>query len=121
MAYWIDLPTVQDPRGSLTIADDALPFPIKRVYYIYGVTQKRGGHRHHRTIQALICVKGSCEVYTHNGQTETTYRLDHPSKCLLVEPQDWHTMDQFSADAILLVISSEHYDRSDYIDEPYPR
>ena len=45
--------------------------------------------------------------------------LDNPNKCLIVEPEDWHTMDNFSKDAVLLVLASEYYDASDYIDKPY--
>ena len=121
MAYWIQLPTISDPRGSLTVLDQILPFDIKRVYYIYQVTEKRGGHRHHKTIQALVCLSGSCEVFVDDNISQKTYRLDNPSQCLILETKDWHTMDQFSASAVLLVISSEHYDRADYIDEPYSK
>jgi hypothetical protein len=40
--------------------------------------------------------------------------------CLILEPKDWHIMDSFSDDAILLVLSNEYYDQADYIDDPYP-
>ena len=119
MAYWIDLTTVSDPRGVLTVVDKILPFDIKRVYYIYNVTEKRGGHRHIETIQALICIKGSCEVFANDGLTKHTFLMNNPAKCLLIETKDWHTMDNFSEDAVLLVISSDHYNREDYIDAPY--
>jgi len=46
MAYIIDLPTFEDERGSLTVVEKLLPFDIKRFYYIYNVTDQRGGHRH---------------------------------------------------------------------------
>jgi hypothetical protein len=36
-----------------------------------------------------------------------------------LETQDWHTMDSFSHDAILMVLASEFFDHSDYIFEPY--
>jgi hypothetical protein len=36
----------------------------------------------------------------------------------LVEPKDWHTMT-FGVGAVLLVMSSQPYDRSEYIDTPY--
>ena len=42
--------------------------------------------------------------------------LSKPNQILLLEPEDWHTMD-FSADAVLLVLASEHYDKEDYIHE----
>lgn len=121
MAYFIELPTFSDDRGSLTVVEKILPFEIKRFYYIYNVSSKRGGHRHHKTIQALISLNGSCEVYVNNGKEEQTFLLDSPDKSLILEPQDWHTMDKFSKDTILLVLASEYYDINDYIDEEYEK
>lgn len=119
MAYLIDLPTFGDDRGKLTIIEKVLPFEIKRFYYVYDVRSKRGGHRHHKTVQALVTLGGSCEVYVNNGVTQKTFLLDKSDKCLIVEPEDWHTMDNFSEGATLLVFASEYYDVNDYIDEPY--
>lgn len=114
------LPTFGDERGHLTIAEKKIPFEIKRVYYIYGVNQKRGGHRHKTTDQALICLNGSCEVYMNNGKTEEVVLLDSPEKCLIVNREDWHTMDKFSKGSVLLVLASTPYNVDDYIDEEYP-
>ncbi len=119
MARIINLPTFGDSRGNLTVVEKILPFEIKRFYYIYDVTNKRGGHRHKKTIQALICLGGNCEIYVHDGEKEETILLDSPSKCLILDPNDWHTMDNFSKGSTLLVFSSEFYDRDDYIDKGY--
>lgn len=119
MSYLIDLPTFKDDRGNLTVIEKLLPFEIKRFYYIYDVTEKRGGHRHKKTIQALVCLGGSCQIYINDGIKEEIVILDTPNKCLIVEPKDWHTMDKFTKSSILLVFSSEYYDRDDYIDEEY--
>ncbi|RYF47724.1 MAG: WxcM-like domain-containing protein, partial [Cytophagaceae bacterium] len=43
-----------------------------------------------------------------------------PRQCLVLQPEDWHIMDLFSDDAILLVMSNELYDKDDYIYESYP-
>lgn len=119
MAHIIELPTFCDERGCLTVVEKLLPFEIKRFYFIYDVTSKRGGHRHHKTIQALISLGGSCEIYVNNGKKEKIFILDLPSKCLILDPEDWHTMDNFSKGTTLLVFSSEFYDKQDYIDEKY--
>jgi dTDP-4-dehydrorhamnose 3,5-epimerase-like enzyme len=119
MAYILNLPTFGDERGELTVVEQQLPFEMKRFYYIYNITAKRGGHRHHKAIQALICLNGSCDIYVNNGEKEETLLLDTPSKCLIIEARDWHTMDNFSKGSTLLVFSSEYYDQNDYIDEPY--
>jgi mannose-6-phosphate isomerase-like protein (cupin superfamily) len=117
----LHLPTFTDPRGSLTVLEGALPFEVVRTYWIYGADGKtRGGHRHMHTRQALVAVSGHVTIYMNDGITEETVVLDHPSKCLLVEPKDWHTMT-FNESSVLLVMSSRRYDRTEYIDTPYER
>jgi hypothetical protein len=119
MAYFIDIPKFNDSRGGLCVVENLLPFTVKRIYYIFNVSGERGGHRHKESVQALICLSGSCEVFVNNGVEKNTYILDEPHKCLIVEPKDWHTMDYFSKSATLLVLASEYYDVNDYIDETY--
>jgi dTDP-4-dehydrorhamnose 3,5-epimerase-like enzyme len=121
MAYkkFIELPTYQDSRGGLTVMEKILPFDIERTYWIHSADgQIRGGHRHRHTRQALIAVSGVVELYMSNGESEETILLNRPSQCIIVEPEDWHTM-KFSKNAVLLVMSSHVYDRSEYIDTPY--
>jgi mannose-6-phosphate isomerase-like protein (cupin superfamily) len=115
----LSLPTFADARGGLTVLDRALPFDIKRTYWIYDAAgQTRGGHRHHRTRQALIAIAGSITIYMNDGHAIENIVLDSPGKCLLVEPKDWHTMT-FGQGSVLLVMASRSYDQSDYIDEAY--
>ncbi len=122
MAAIIDLKTFTDKRGNLTVIEKVIPFDIKRIFYIYGVdNSKRGGHRHHKTIQAAICIKGSCSIYNNNGTKEEIFELNTPNKCLIIEPDDWHTMNNFTPDAILMVLASENFDEKDYIFEPYQK
>lgn len=122
MAFIIELKTITDHRGSLTVIEKILPFEIKRVFYIYGVSSPkiiRGGHRHKLTTQALIAVSGSCYVECNDRNEKKTFILDYPSKCLIVLPTDWHIMYNFSNDCVLLVLASHHYDPNDYITENY--
>lgn len=117
----LNLPTFTDTRGSLTVLERALPFEVVRTYWIYDADrQMRGGHRHTYTRQALVALSGKILMYMNDGVTEETIELSHPSQCLLVEPKDWHTMT-FGENAVLLVMSSRPYDRSEYIDTPYER
>lgn len=120
MAYLIDLKTFTDERGNLTVIEKNIPFDIRRIFYIYGVDKSiRGGHRHYKTIQAAICIQGSCRIFNNNGNVSEYFTLDAPDKCLIIKEEDWHKMDQFSEDAILMVLASEYFDASDYIYEPY--
>ena len=121
MAKFLSLQTFTDKRGNLTVVDRVLPFEIRRVFYIYGVDKSnRGGHRHHVTQQAAVCIQGSCSIYSNNSKYEEIYNLTSPDKCLLLEPEDWHVMFDFSKDAILMVFASEYYNPEDYIYEEYP-
>lgn len=120
MAHIINIQTFKDSRGILTVLDNIVPFEIKRLFYIYSVDNTdRGGHRHHETHQAAICIQGSCEITNNNGRTTEIFTLDSPEKCLILLPEDWHVMHNFSADAILLVLASTAFDPKDYIYEPY--
>ncbi len=120
MASLIDLKTFTDKRGNLTVIERSIPFDIKRIFYIYGVDDSiRGGHRHVKTVQAAICIQGSCTIYNYDGKEEKIFELDQPNICLLLESKDWHKMYNFSPDAILMVLASEYYNEHDYIFEPY--
>lgn len=120
MAALIELPTFADARGKLTVIERILPFNIKRTYFIYDTDKKeRGGHRHKITTQAIVCLKGSCIVSCDNSFIKEDYLLDKPHKCLIIYPEDYHVMKNFTKDAILLVFASEEFIEEDYIDEPY--
>lgn len=118
MPLLINIPTHKDSRGSLSVIEDELGYTIKRVFFIYQVSAPRGGHGHKKTRLALTCLSGRVLV---EGQTPTTnfaQILDNPSKCLLLAPEDWHTMS-FSDNGILFVCASEKYSKDDYFYEPY--
>lgn len=123
MAYMISLNTFTDERGSLNVIESNkdIPFEIKRVFYIYNLSflKPRGGHRHKKTKLALICLNGSCRIYNNNNKGKAEFFLDSPSKCLILEPEDYHTMYDFTDKSIIMVLASEYYNKSDYILEDY--
>lgn len=122
MARLLTLENIRDERGSLTVLDNIeklLPFPVKRIFYIKEAKGSRGGHRHYETRHAVICLTGSCIVSISDGKTDETFLLNSPDQCLIIESADWHTMHNFSADAILLALASTVYDAADYIYVPY--
>jgi dTDP-4-dehydrorhamnose 3,5-epimerase-like enzyme len=120
MAEIIELTKFEDHRGRLTVLEKNLPFDIKRVFYIYDVDHSmRGNHRHHKTIQAVICINGTCTIGNDNGEQKQEFLLNSKNQCLILYPEDYHWMFNFSKDAILLVLASEYFDPNDYIYEPY--
>lgn len=122
MAKIINLKTFTDERGNLTVIERIIPFSIKRIFYIYGVDNSiRGKHKHKKTIQAAISIKGSCKIFCKSGDWMDIqeFLLDSPSKCLILNPEDYHWMDEFSPDCILMVLASEYFNTGDYIYSEY--
>lgn len=120
MAKLLQLDTFESDAGDLTVFEKILPGEIKRVFYIRGKEgHERGGHRHLKTWQALVCINGSCRVFVDNSETQDSFCLDSPEKCLLLAPEDWHVMDKFTDSSILLVLANTVYEKDDYIFEPY--
>ncbi|AOZ94734.1 dTDP-6-deoxy-3,4-keto-hexulose isomerase [Paenibacillus crassostreae] len=117
----IELNQLGDERGLLTVIEEnsTIPFDIKRVFYIYGTASEvsRGQHAHYKTRQVLVAVSGSCTVSLDNTDRKTEVVLNSPTKALLLEPNDWHEMYNFSSDCVLLVLASHLFDSEDYIRE----
>ncbi len=114
----IELPTRSDPRGSLTFAegDRHLPFPIKRVFYLYGIPPNahRGGHAHKWHDEVIIAAAGSLEIIVDDGAGKATYRLDAPHRGLLLPRMVWQDLREFSPGAVCLVLASDVYSEADY-------
>ena len=109
-----------DPMyGSLTAIEAGMdiPFDVKRVYYIYKVPDgvRRGFHSHVDLHQMLICVHGSVKILTKTPYEEQITELSSENKGLYIGPMIWREMYDFSDDAVLLVLASEHYTVEDYI------
>lgn len=119
MANILKVPSFIDDRGTLTVIDKILPFEVKRIFYIYDVTFKRGGHGHISSKIALIALNGSIDVIVQTPTKDVVYKLSKPDEVLILEPEDWHEMDNFSNGAILLALCSHHYDKKDYFYLPY--
>lgn len=109
-----------DERGNLVVAECAgkdVPFDVKRVFYIYGSDAEviRGRHANRRTKFVLINVSGSSKVKVDNGFESEIIELNKPRMGLYLDTMVWKDMYDFSADSVLLVLCSEHYDGSEYI------
>ena len=115
----IELPKITDPRGNLTVAEQMknVPFSIKRVYWTYDVPggESRGGHAHKNLYQLVVAMSGSFTVTLDNGEQKETILLNHPWQGLLIKPNTWRTLDEFSSGAVCMVLASELFDEEDYI------
>lgn len=115
----IDFQSLGDSRGGLVVAEAQrhIPFEIKRVYWIHGTQAgvERGFHAHKALRQVAVAVSGSCEMVLDNGSNTESILLDSQATGVVIEPNMWHYMKNFTPDCVLLVFADAHYDEADYI------
>lgn len=114
------LPLVEDLRGVVSFGETGRHIPfldVKRYFLVFGVPGRhiRGEHAHKRLHQFLVCVQGSVRAVVDDGATRQEFLLDDRTLGLYVPPMRWCVQYQYSADAVLLVLASDHYDPDDYI------
>lgn len=116
---WLDFKIFGDDLGKLISLEKGsiVPFDVKRVYYIFGTKSDavRGKHAHRELSQILVAVSGSLKVSCEIGGKKEEFVLDRNNKGLLIEGLVWHTMYDFSPDAVLMVVASDYYDEKDYV------
>ena len=114
-----ELPKITDLRGNLTFVESErhVPFPVRRVFYLYDVPTgaSRGAHAHRHQHQFLICLSGSFDVELDDGTERALVHLNRPWKGLHIPPSIWAAEINFDAGSVCLVLASEHYDEADYI------
>jgi dTDP-4-dehydrorhamnose 3,5-epimerase-like enzyme len=115
----INLPKIIDPRGNLTFIEEEkhIPLKIKRVYWIYDVPggEIRGSHAYKNLNEFIIALSGSFDVVLNNGKEEKRWQLNGSYYGLYVPNMLWRTLENFSTNALCLILASETYDEKDYI------
>ena len=108
-----------DERGKLVVIEggEAVPFDIKRVFYIYGSdsTVVRGQHANKKSEFVLINVAGKSKVKITDGKESMVVELDKPMMGVYLPPMIWKDMYDFSEDSVLLCLASTHYDGEEYV------
>jgi len=117
----VPIPQRSDARGQLSVAEigGALPFVVRRVYWIHGTQPgvSRGFHAHKKLQQLCVCVAGFVRLSLFDGRREESVVLDSSAQGLLIGPALWHEMHDFSPDCVLMVFADAEYDEADYIRE----
>lgn len=116
----VEFKDLGDERGNLVVIEGEgrdIPFDIKRVFYIYGSDSEvvRGQHANRESEFLMVNVGGTSRVKIDNGYETRIIELNRPGMGLYLAPMVWKDMYDFSADSILLVLSSKHYDPEEYI------
>ena len=108
-----------DERGKLVVIEggQAIPFEIKRVFYIYESddTVVRGQHANRESEFVLVNVAGNSKVRITDGKEEFIVELNEPMMGVYIPKMIWKDMYDFSTDSVLLVLASTHYDGGEYI------
>lgn len=115
----MEFPDFGDERGNLVVVEGGIdiPFAIKRAFYIYGSDSEviRGRHANRKSEFVMINVSGKSKVKVDNGYEQQIIELNRPRMGLYLPTMVWKDMYDFSADSVLLVLASEHYDGEEYI------
>jgi len=109
-----------DERGHLVVVEGMkdIPFEIKRMFYIYGSDANvvRGRHANRKSEFVLINVAGQSKVRVDDGRgNEAVFSINRPHTGLYLPRMVWKDMYDFSEDSVLLVLSNEAYDPTEYI------
>lgn len=108
------------PDGDLFIAEATknIPFEIKRVYFINSLANAhavRGKHAHKKLEQVIFCINGSFILDLDDGEKKQRVVMDNPSCGIVLGPNLWHTMTEFSPECVILVFANDFFDADDYI------
>jgi len=119
-AVLIDLTSVSDARGLLTVAQypPQIPFATQRAFFVTASPQGvvRGGHAHRACHQLLIVLHGRVLVEWEDDDGWQSVVLDATTKALYVPPLVWAQQTYLVDDSALAVLASHPYDLDDYID-----
>ena len=85
-------------------------FDSKKLGLIKDFIEARTG-----TTGLAVAVNGSIDICLGDKNGRRNYHLCSRSKGLLVPPETWNELTNFSPDAVLLVFASHNYDPTTYI------
>nr|WP_299161699.1 FdtA/QdtA family cupin domain-containing protein [uncultured Eudoraea sp.] len=115
----LKLPKILDIRGNLSWFENSnqIPFDIKRTYFINDVPggEIRGGHAFRKSTEFIVALSGSLDVVLNDGNKEIKYSLNRSDYGLYIPNLIWRKMENFSANAFALIVSSISYNTADYI------
>jgi dTDP-4-amino-4,6-dideoxygalactose transaminase len=106
-------------NGTLSILEEGngIPFPTRRIYYIYGVESDcvRGRHGHKDLEQVLIVLSGSVDLFLEGANGTFQFHLNAPDVGVYIPSGHWRELRNFKPGTVVLVLASELYKESDYI------
>ena len=94
-----------------------IPFGIARAYWLYDVPggQLRCGHAYRQLEEFFIALSGSFDVVIDDGSGPEHFVLNRSYLGLYVPRLIWRHIENFSTNAVCLILASRHFDADDYI------
>jgi RimJ/RimL family protein N-acetyltransferase/dTDP-4-dehydrorhamnose 3,5-epimerase-like enzyme len=108
-------------KGSLSFFESLkdITFDIKRIYYIYNVSETliRGFHAHKRLKQLIFCPFGEIELILDDGYKRESIILDDPTYGVQIETPMWREIRWLQSKSVVFVAASDYFNENDYIRE----
>lgn len=107
------------PRSIVMESLKDVPFEIKRFFYIFGeenIGKVRGKHANRKSEFVLFNISGRSKVKVIDEDfSETVYELNEPRDAVYLPRMIWKEMYDFTPDSVLMVVTNEYYDSSEYV------
>lgn len=107
------------PRSIIIEGLKDVPFEIKRIFYIFGegnIGLVRGKHANRKSEFVLFNISGRSKVKVIDEDlSETVYELNEPKDAVYLPRMIWKEMYDFTPDSVLMVVTNEYYDETEYV------
>ena len=94
-------------------------FEIRRIFYIFGegnIGLVRGKHAYGKSEFVLFNISGKSKVKVIDEDLgETVYELNEPRDAVYLPRMIWKEMYDFTSDSVLMVVTNEYYDATEYV------
>lgn len=115
MVYKVELIKIVDNRGTM-VALNKLPFIVKRFFILKDLKKPRGNHAHKKLWELLIPIVGNFTISVDDGMSSYYEEyLEDKNIGIVIPPNYWRIIKQYSNDCTILSLCSEELDESDYI------
>ena len=115
----LDFPKIEDDRGNLSFLENnaQIPFEIARLYFIYDVPGGaiRGGHAYRELNEVIVALSGSFDVVVDDGKNQKKISFNRSYYGLYVPKGLWRRLENFSTNALCLIVADKKYNEGDYI------
>ena len=98
--------------------DKDFPINVKRIFFIYGKSNKiRGDHAHKKCSQLFFIIKGKIILSIKTPKISKNILLsDKSKKAILIPPKYWCSIKFINNNSIVMVACDQYYKYSDYLE-----